>query len=186
MDPDGRFPDIIWDVVSVGMGVRSFAQNVKSGNVRGAVGDALGITVDVIAAAVPFVPGGVGAIRAGANAVDAIDNVADASKAMRIANNAGDIVVGPYSNIPSSRNVGQGKRFTPRQKQEILKANMDANDGVLRSDGDGRILKSAKGQKADMNQAEVDHIIAKSKGGTNDSSNAQVLSKEENLKKSNK
>lgn len=37
-----------------------------------------------------------------------------------------------------------------------------------------------------MNQAEVDHIIAKSKGGTNDSSNAQVLSKEENLKKSNK
>lgn len=52
-------------------------------------------------------------------------------------------------------------------------------------DGDGRILnppqKSLKGQKADMNQAEVDHIEAKSKGGTNHTSNAQVLSKEENL-----
>ena len=62
--------------------------------------------------------------------------------------------------------------------------------GVLKSDSDGRILnppqKSLKGQKADMNQAEVDHIEAKSKGGTNHTSNAQVLSKEENLRKSNK
>jgi 5-methylcytosine-specific restriction endonuclease McrA len=34
-----------------------------------------------------------------------------------------------------------------------------------------------------MNQAEIDHMQPKSKGGTNSSSNAQVLSKEENLKK---
>ena len=37
-----------------------------------------------------------------------------------------------------------------------------------------------------MNQAEIDHIIPRSKGGTNKSSNLQVLSKEENLKKGNK
>ncbi|QIK53392.1 HNH endonuclease [Dysgonomonas sp. HDW5B] len=37
-----------------------------------------------------------------------------------------------------------------------------------------------------MNQAEVDHVKPKSKGGTNASSNAQILSKEENLRKSNK
>lgn len=37
-----------------------------------------------------------------------------------------------------------------------------------------------------MNKAEVDYIKAKSKGGTNASSNAQILSKEENLRKSNK
>lgn len=37
-----------------------------------------------------------------------------------------------------------------------------------------------------MNQAEVDHINPRSAGGSNHTSNAQVLSKEENLKKSNK
>lgn len=58
------------------------------------------------------------------------------------------------------------------------------------SDGDGRKLnppsKSVKGQKADMNQTEIDHINPKSKGGSNDNSNLQVLSKEENLKKGNR
>lgn len=37
-----------------------------------------------------------------------------------------------------------------------------------------------------MNQAEVDHVDAKSKGGSNSFTNAQILSKEENLKKSNR
>ncbi|MBQ3772388.1 MAG: HNH endonuclease [Bacteroidaceae bacterium] len=37
-----------------------------------------------------------------------------------------------------------------------------------------------------MNQAEIDHIHPRSKGGSNDSSNAQVLSKEENLRKSDR
>ena len=37
-----------------------------------------------------------------------------------------------------------------------------------------------------MNQAEIDHINPKSKGGTNSNSNAQVISKKENLIKSDK
>ena len=83
VDPDGRFPDVLWDIASIGMGVRSFVQNIKSGNVSGAVGDAVGIAIDAVAAAVPFVPGGVGAVRASAKAVNAIDNAADAAKTAR-------------------------------------------------------------------------------------------------------
>jgi len=37
-----------------------------------------------------------------------------------------------------------------------------------------------------MNQAEIDHIEPKSKGGSNASSNAQVLSKKENISKGDK
>lgn len=46
--------------------------------------------------------------------------------------------------------------------------------------------QSKKGVKANMNQAEIDHIKAKSKGGTNSYKNSQVLNKKENLDKLDK
>ena len=61
---------------------------------------------------------------------------------------------------------------------------------TVKSDGDGRTLnkpkKLEKGEKADMNQAEVDHIQERSKGGSNSNSNLRVLSKEENLARNKK
>jgi RHS repeat-associated protein len=94
---------------------------------------------------------------------------------------------GKYSNLPEPKNVGAGKKFTQTQKANMLEANRQANGGVLRSDLSGKKLdnpvQSKKGVKANMNQAEVDHMKAKSKGGTNSNSNAQILSKQENLKK---
>jgi RHS repeat-associated protein len=94
-----------------------------------------------------------------------------------------------YSNLKEPKKVGAGLETTKAQRTRILEANKAANGGVLKSDQSGKVLdsptQSKKGVKANMNQAEVDHKIAKANGGTNSNSNLQVLSKEENLKKSN-
>ena len=97
VDSDGRFIGFISDVVSVGLGVRSFAKNISEGNIRGAVWDGVGVVVDLAAAAIPVVPGGIGYVRAGINAADnaidaakavnAVDNTADAAKAISTPNN---------------------------------------------------------------------------------------------------
>ena len=42
------------------------------------------------------------------------------------------------------------------------------------------------GEKADTNQAEIDHIVPRSKGGSNHNSNLRVVSKKENLLKGNR
>ena len=95
-----------------------------------------------------------------------------------------------YSDILDSKTVGPGKVFTPAQKAKILEKNRNANGGLLRSDIDGTILdapaKDMPGTKTNMNSAQVDHKIAKSKRGTNSNSNAQVVSKEQNTKKATK
>ncbi|WP_298940076.1 RHS repeat-associated core domain-containing protein [uncultured Dysgonomonas sp.] len=101
-----------------------------------------------------------------------------------------EIKEGKYGDVANPKNVGSGKSTTPSQRKRILEENKRQNGGQLTSDGDGRPLnqpkKNIKGQKADLDQAEVDHIEPKSKGGSNDNSNLRVISKEENLKKGNK
>ncbi|WP_123863380.1 HNH endonuclease family protein [Chryseobacterium rhizosphaerae] len=95
-----------------------------------------------------------------------------------------------YSHLKEPKTIGDGLKTTSAQRKRILAENMRQNNGQLISDGDGRVLnmpkKIGKGQKADMNQAEIDHIKARSKEGSNSNRNMQVLSKEENIKKSNK
>lgn len=92
VDPDGRFPDAIWDVASIGIGIHNLIDNIQSGNIRGAIGDGVGIAVDAIAAAVPLIPGGVGAIRAGAKIANTVDNAADAVRTVSNADDAIDAV----------------------------------------------------------------------------------------------
>ncbi|TDB58550.1 DUF6443 domain-containing protein [Arundinibacter roseus] len=127
--------------------------------------------------------GSVALVTHGGNtAMNAIDN---------IRNDKGRVnAEGKYSGLKEPRNVGDGKSFTPAQKKRILEENRAKNGGNIKSDQSGNNLnspqQSKKGQKADMNQAEIDHIKPKSKGGSNSNSNARVISKEENLRKGNR
>ncbi|WP_211290109.1 HNH endonuclease [Pseudomonas lurida] len=95
-----------------------------------------------------------------------------------------------YSSIENPPNVGPGKEFTLRQKQEALELNKAANDGVVKSDLSGTVLvqpqKSQRGVTPDPNEWQFDHVKSKNCGGTNCSSNIQILSRQENRIKSDK
>ncbi|QTD54236.1 hypothetical protein J3U87_17465 [Sulfidibacter corallicola] len=100
-DPNGNAVETAWDVLNIGIGVASFAYNVREGNWLDAAIDAGGVVVDGLAAAVPVVPGGAGTalkiLRTGEKIVDtgtdlarAADKANDAKKAANAADNAGD------------------------------------------------------------------------------------------------
>ena len=137
VDPDGRFPDIIWDVASIGMGIHNLVQNVKAGNVWGAVGDGAGIVLDVAAAIVPIVPGGVGAIRAGAKTVDAVDNAVDATKAVKaakgaeIADESGSIIRNAESSLVSSTASKGGENASTKLGRQMHK-DYNPGDGYIK------------------------------------------------------
>lgn len=190
IDPTGEFPiETIWDFGNVLYDVGAAIVNHIKGNHQAAKSNWADLGLDAGAMLIPYVPAGASkVVKGGTAGVKALDKAADVGKTIDKTTDAGKL--GKYSDVPNPKNVGAGKATTASQRKNILNENRKQNNGELRSDGDGRKLnqpsKSVKGQKADMNQAEVDHINPKSKGGSNDNSNLQVLSKEENLIKGNR
>lgn len=75
-------------------------------------------------------------------------------------------------------------------KKPILNENKRLNDGQLRGDQTGELLvqprQRKRGVPAPPNEAQVDHVYPKSKGGPNTFSNAEVRSRRNNLRKGNK
>ncbi|MYH17773.1 MAG: hypothetical protein F4132_01545 [Gemmatimonadetes bacterium] len=83
VDPDGRAFETVWDVVNIGIGAASLAQNIREGSYGWAALDAVGLVVDVAAAVTPGVPGGAGTLIKtirGARSVDRVDDAADAAR----------------------------------------------------------------------------------------------------------
>ncbi len=93
-----------------------------------------------------------------------------------------------YSSIPDPDEVKIGGDFTKSQKEKAIELNKTTNGGVVKSDKSGTVLsqpkKSQRGVTPDPNEWQLDHIKAKNKGGSNASSNIQILSRQENRIKS--
>ena len=84
----------------------------------------------------------------------------------------------------------KGAAFSRATKDQVKEANRQKNDGKLRSDQSGQEAQpgqqSKKGVTPAGNEANVDHVQPKSKGGDNSPDNAQILTRDENLKKGNR
>jgi hypothetical protein len=95
---------------------------------------------------------------------------------------------GPYSHLPDHPSVGPGKNFTQSQKKKFLAENEKANGGTLKDDVTGEDLvrpqQHQKGVRPPDNEAHIDHVDPRSKGGANSSGNAHVRSRKNNLEKS--
>ena len=83
VDPDGRAAETFWDVVNIGIGAASLAQNIREGSYGWAALDAVGLVVDVAATITPGVPGGAGTLIKVIRGTRAADQGADAADAAR-------------------------------------------------------------------------------------------------------
>lgn len=187
---------LVGDFVSLVLGETTFGAGLTelgtagllAINIEGAVVTVPAATVMTVAAGVSIVVGASAVYNATIGIKSSYTQLQMVNK--KISEQEAKSSGGDYSHLKEPRNVGPGKNFTPAQKKRIIEENKARNSGNIKSDEGGQNLnpakQSVKGQKADMNQAEIDHIQPKSKGGSNSNSNARVISKRENLQKSNK
>ena len=79
VDPDGEVIETASDLISLGLGISSFIQNIKAGNTKEAILDGVGVAFDLAAVAIPVMPGGIGYLRQSARLVNSADLAIDAA-----------------------------------------------------------------------------------------------------------
>ncbi len=102
----------------------------------------------------------------------------------------GGVVVGAARKAGSSGGVGAGKAFGAAVRQDVVAESKALNSGVVTC-AECRTptvpgAKSTRGVTPPGNEAQIDHVVARSKGGNNTIENAEVVCRDCNRKKSDK
>jgi hypothetical protein len=154
------------------------------------------VAIDVLTEGI----GSVATLRKVGKVAEAADHVRDAERVVQKVRNVEQIAEtthdvnrlsgGAYRHLPEPQAVGPGRVTTPAQRRRILEANRERNGGSLVSDSTGEQLvpatASRKGSVHEPNEAHIDHVEPRSRGGTNSNENLRVIGRDENLRKGNK
>jgi RHS repeat-associated protein len=126
-DPDGHGIETLWDAANVALGVASFVKNVKEGNVKGAVVDAVGVVIDSAATALPFIPGGAGtAIKvyrganAAANVIQGTDKALDTARAIDRANDVSKNIKNSDTSVAITKPYKRPSGSTTKAQRESV------------------------------------------------------------------
>ena len=94
-----------------------------------------------------------------------------------------------YEHLQPPKRFGKGKKATRMQRDRILDEN-ESRNGAIRDDQDGTPLvrpqQHRRGVRPPDNEAQVDHVVPRNKGGTNEYGNLRVRSRKANIKKSDR
>ena len=111
VDPDGQFPETVWDVANIMLDIQSLIDNIKQRNIGASIVDGIGLAVDAAAALLPFIPGGAGtAIKGVRTAGKAADAVSDGFK---VVDKASDI----KNSIEKAESITEGSSRAARSPQ---------------------------------------------------------------------
>ena len=149
VDPDGEAFETVSDIISLGIGIRSFAKNLKEGNMRGAIGDGVGIVFDAAAVFVPFMPGGVGYIRQGSRVVNLMDAGGDFLRLtgeLQSFEKAAEFGVDTYKNLRKNVDTVYGKG-SGLQVHHLIEKRLASKLGINEDDIPAIVLTKEEHQK---------------------------------------